>query len=344
MVEMYCEKNHPSWDLSTKKKLRDARTKLVENGRNVEFLNQCGIPEQYGIFFAMGAALFMEGILSGAYHVCPIDQSFQFDTTFMYIIMVLVFMKLYQFRHPDITANAYIVFAVMAIMLAFEAIGYYSPVGVYMFCFVFTYVFVVFAFLIDMYFQKNFRLAMKEIFCAKEDEDQGNPRNYKKELKTGSTARTVFFIVMGFVNILVAIFFLYKMALADDSVVSNYLMLVFGVNMFGYMIYYMIMKCYYVVKRENSAESLTFTCWVYILLTAIFLIVSMYYFKGHQEKTTNISPSESRHLNDVCTVWFFDKHDIWHFFGAFGLLFLFMSILTLEDNNTSTLWTKIPVF
>ena len=149
---------------------------------------------------------------------------------------------------------------------------------------------------------------------------------------------------MGFVNILVAAFILYEMALADDSVVSNYLMLVFGVNMFGYMIYYMIMKCYYVVNKKNSSEPLTFTSWIYILLTAIFLVISMYYFKGFQEKSTNISPSESRHLNDDCTVWIFDKHDIWHFTGAFGLLFMFMSILTLEDNNSSTSWTKIPVF
>ena len=149
---------------------------------------------------------------------------------------------------------------------------------------------------------------------------------------------------MGILNILVAVFFLYKMARADDSVVSNYLMLVFGINMFGYMTYYMIMKCYYVVKLRKSSESLTFTCWVYWICMGLLGVVSMYFFKGFQEKTTNISPSESRHLNDECTVWFFDKHDIWHFAGAFGLLFLFMSILTLEDNNTSTSWNKIPVF
>ncbi len=30
-----------------------------------------GIPEQYGIFYAMGGALCMEGILSSCYHICP---------------------------------------------------------------------------------------------------------------------------------------------------------------------------------------------------------------------------------------------------------------------------------
>ncbi len=30
-----------------------------------------GIPEQYGIFYAMGGALAMEGVLSACYHICP---------------------------------------------------------------------------------------------------------------------------------------------------------------------------------------------------------------------------------------------------------------------------------
>ena len=61
--------------------------------RNVEFLNRRGIPEQYGMFFAMGGALIMEGLLSACYHICPTVESFQFDTTFMYIMAVLVFLK-----------------------------------------------------------------------------------------------------------------------------------------------------------------------------------------------------------------------------------------------------------
>ena len=34
--------------------------------------------------------------MSSSYHVCPTDVTFQFDTTFMYLIAVLMFMKLYQ--------------------------------------------------------------------------------------------------------------------------------------------------------------------------------------------------------------------------------------------------------
>ena len=344
MIRLYCRKKHPAKD---EKQIEEIVRKKKQNysDRNIEFLNECGIPDQYGIFFAMGLALIMEGVLSASYHICPVDESFQFDTTFMYIITVLIFLKLYQFRHPDITMNAYVIFGFIALFLVFEAIGYYSPKGVYMFLFVFTYIIAIFAVIIDMYFQKNFRLAMQEIFFSRSDsKPEATYEDYKKELKAGSTARLIFFIVMGVLNLLLAIFFLYKMSNANDSIVSNYLLVVFGINMLGYAINYAIMKCYYVLKMKNSAESITFTCWIYIALTAIFGAVGMVFFKLYQEKTTLISPSESRHLNDECTFWFFDKHDVWHFCSAFGLLFIFMTLMTLEDNNTSTPWNEIPVF
>ena len=87
MLEMYFETKH-----IVEEPTRNEITRKYA-GKNSEFLNQCGIPEQYGIFYAMGVALIFEGILSACYHGCPVDESFQFDTTFMYCISVLVFLK-----------------------------------------------------------------------------------------------------------------------------------------------------------------------------------------------------------------------------------------------------------
>ena len=47
--------------------------------------NVQGIPQQFGIFYAMGVALMFEGVLSACYHICPTNENFQFDTTFMYL-------------------------------------------------------------------------------------------------------------------------------------------------------------------------------------------------------------------------------------------------------------------
>jgi hypothetical protein len=37
-----------------------------------------GIPLHFGVYYAMGLALVMEGVLSAAYHLCPNQSNFQF--------------------------------------------------------------------------------------------------------------------------------------------------------------------------------------------------------------------------------------------------------------------------
>ena len=39
-----------------------------------------GVPQHYGVFYSLGLALVMEGLLSAAYHVCPNQNNFQFGT------------------------------------------------------------------------------------------------------------------------------------------------------------------------------------------------------------------------------------------------------------------------
>ncbi|XP_063366824.1 SID1 transmembrane family member 1-like [Cydia amplana] len=59
---------------------------------------ELGIPLHHGIFYWMGLALSMEGILSACYHLCPNKMNFQFDSSFMYVLAVLCMIKLYQNR------------------------------------------------------------------------------------------------------------------------------------------------------------------------------------------------------------------------------------------------------
>jgi len=76
---------------------------LVEKNPRID--RKYGIPQHNGMFYAMGFALVMEGLMSGSYHICPNHSNFQFDTAFMYTIAILCMLKIYQFRHPDINAN-----------------------------------------------------------------------------------------------------------------------------------------------------------------------------------------------------------------------------------------------
>ena len=81
---------------------------LVE--RNPRIDRKYGIPQHSGnmllccypcsgMFYAMGFALIMEGLMSGSYHICPNHSNFQFDTAFMYTIAILCMLKIYQFRY-----------------------------------------------------------------------------------------------------------------------------------------------------------------------------------------------------------------------------------------------------
>ena len=86
-----------------------------------------GVPQFFGIFYALGLSLILQGILSACFHVCPTNDSFQFDTTFTYVIALLLITKIYQFRHPDVTASAYKIFTGISFVLFLEVIGIKYP-------------------------------------------------------------------------------------------------------------------------------------------------------------------------------------------------------------------------
>lgn len=50
--------------------------KLLKEDAQLE--RQYGIPQHYGLLYAIGLALVMEGIMSACYHVCPNYSNFQF--------------------------------------------------------------------------------------------------------------------------------------------------------------------------------------------------------------------------------------------------------------------------
>ncbi|KAF6033023.1 SIDT1 [Bugula neritina] len=98
-----------------------------------------GIPQHVGIFYAMGLALFVEGIMSGCYHVCPSYNNFQFDTAFMYILGGLLTLRLFQSRHPDINANAHTAFISLAIIIIIAVVGVLFNSSVFWYVFTFFY-------------------------------------------------------------------------------------------------------------------------------------------------------------------------------------------------------------
>ena len=343
LIDQYILKNSPE-DYFDKQKMKEAKKRL--SGENIEQLNKVGIPEQYGVFYAMAWACILEGILSACYHICPTDESFQFDTTMMYIIIVLLFFKIYQFRNPNITSDANGIFSFIVVMLVFEATGYYDPSGIFAYLFVGTYVIMSLVIIYQMAFKKKRTETMIPVSKNKDTENEKTKliTDAENKPKVGSTARKIFGVLMMIVNIMLGGYFMAKMIKENDTVVSNFILLIFMTNTAGYAAYYITMKLRYSIIRKNKSESINWVTIIYGILALVFAAVGMVFFKGYQEKNTALSPSESRHLNDECTLLIFDKHDIWHLASGFAMLFTFMLILTLEDNNTSTPWSEIPTF
>ncbi|XP_075184453.1 SID1 transmembrane family member 2 isoform X4 [Anomaloglossus baeobatrachus] len=138
------------------RELRHNRSRFYTKGQ----VEECGIPKHFGLFYAMGTALMMEGLLSACYHVCPNYTNFQFDTSFMYMIAGLCMLKLYQKRHPDINASAYSAYACLAIVIFFSVLGVVFGKGNTIFWIVFSVIHIVFTLVLStqLYYMGRWRL------------------------------------------------------------------------------------------------------------------------------------------------------------------------------------------
>ena len=78
-----------------------------------------GTCASFSLFYTMGLTLFMIGVMSSCYHLCPTDVNFQFDTTYMYLLAIFMTINLFKSRHPDLSPDATTAFALLAISVFF---------------------------------------------------------------------------------------------------------------------------------------------------------------------------------------------------------------------------------
>ena len=293
-----------------------------------------GIPEQFGIFSSLGIALVLEGMLSASYHICPTKENFQFDTTFMYFIAVLLFLKVFQFRHPNLIHTSHRLFLLIGVALIEETLGYYINSFIFTLLFIIIYVIVLVVILYGIYWDgetPGIVEAYTQIITAFLSAVQ-NP----KEVRTFPWS----FITVMFINISMAI---YIGIAQEPSRTSLYLLFIFMVNMAMYLGYYTFMKVYLSLYKKEANETVRLISWFYFVAAFATALPSLYYFQIVQRDSSK-SPAESRNLNQPCTLGIYDAHDFWHFLSASGLFFMFLFILTLEDHNLTVNRKSIQVF
>ncbi|XP_048120728.1 SID1 transmembrane family member 2 isoform X1 [Alosa alosa] len=293
---------------------------------------ECGIPKHFGLFYAMGTALMMEGLLSACYHVCPNYTNFQFDTSFMYMIAGLCMLKLYQKRHPDINASAYTAYACLAAVIFFSVLGVVFGKGNTVFWIVFSVIHILATMLLStqLYYMGRWRL------------DSGVFRRilhivYTDCIRTCSGPmyidRMVLLVMGNIVNWSLAAYGLIE----RPSDFASYLLAIAICNLLLYFAFYIIMK----LRSGERIQCLALVC---ILFTAVVWGFALFFF-FQGLSTWQKTPAESREHNRECILLsFFDDHDIWHFLSSIAMFGSFLVLLTMDDDLDNVQRDKIYVF
>ncbi|KAM6932356.1 SID1 transmembrane family member 2 isoform 2-T2 [Lycodopsis pacificus] len=302
---------------------------LVRNDINAL---ECGIPKHFGLYYAMGTALMMEGLLSACYHVCPNYTNFQFDTSFMYMIAGLCMLKLYQKRHPDINASAYTAYACLAGVIFFSVLGVVFGKGNNVFWIIFSVIHILATMLLStqLYYMGRWRL------------DSGILRRMVHIIYTDSIRqcsgpmyidRMVLLVMGNIVNWSLAAYGL----LERPNDFASYLLAIAICNLLLYFAFYIIMK----LRSGERIQCLALVC---ILFTAVVWGLALYFF-FQGLSTWQKTPAESReHNRDCILLSFFDDHDIWHFLSSIAMFGSFLVLMTMDDDLDTVQRDKIFAF
>ena len=288
-----------------------------------------GIPEHYGIYYAMGWALVFEGVLSACYHICPTNVNFQFDTAFMYVIALLCFLKLYQLRHPDVTSSAYKVFLGVGMVMLMEIVGVFWSGPAFWITSLVMYALAMIVLSVVLYHSGRWELnprGIRRMFrvCCK----------FMASCESKHFTRHDFVLVVT-MNVVNGAFLIYGAVVQPST--PSYLLMIFITNLMTYCVYYITLKFYH--KEKIGWQPI-----VYGLLGCACWIPALYFYKVKQ-RWMGGSPAESKNFNAECSLLsMFDYHDIWHMFSAGGLFFSFMLILTLDDALRNIPRNRINVF
>uniref|UniRef100_G3VJW6 SID1 transmembrane family member 1 n=1 Tax=Sarcophilus harrisii TaxID=9305 RepID=G3VJW6_SARHA len=257
------------------------------------FAMEYGIPKHFGLFYAMGIALMMEGVLSACYHVCPNYSNFQFDTSFMYMIAGLCMLKLYQTRHPDINASAYSAYASFAVVICLTVLGVLFGKNDMWFWVIFSAIHILasLALSTQIYYMGRFKIADLGIF-----------RRIAMVFYTDCfhqcsrplyMDRMVLLIVGNLVNWSFALFGL----VYRPRDFASYMLGIFICNLLLYLAFYIIMK----LRSSEKVLPIPLFC---IIATAVVWAAALYFFFQNLSSWEVVRDTEIKPYNVfVCACW-----------------------------------------
>jgi len=295
-----------------------------------------GIPRHYSLFYSMGLSLIGISIMSSCYHICPTQVTFQFDTTYMYMLSFFLILKVYQNRHPDLVCKAFKGFLFLGICLGLEvsSLYFYGPV----FWVLFTLFYVGSMFAVGCYIYTSGEIHLNHrMFSDASKIFYQNFSDWKQNKFSVNSLQLPRKIFVTFICLMNFGFCIYLPISNPSEGLSSIMLNIFLGNLVSYTIFYIFMKIY-------CGERLVWYCVVFLVLCTLCFGPAFFFFQS-KEKSSLVSAAQSRSLNAECLLFgFFDNHDVWHFLGGYALFFMFMFFLTLDDDLLHVPHDKIPVF
>ena len=298
--------------------------------------------KDYGLYYALGSAIIMQGVMSMCYHICPNSVSFQFDTIFMFCIALLCITTMYNRLNPWQSVSVFTVYGVLSGIILLGIFGVFfdaeymtSGQGKWMLlafrwvsfgittsgCFILSY-------LCSSEQRINLNLnAVKSLFGSILRRKKRLLDIQSGELKSYCTPdhpkRLMLLVVWNIINIILS-----------SLIIVLFESTTFLDGMLGQLTFNTLMLIVvYVIFKKMHEEKITNLTIILLTLAAVFWGIALFFFKN-KTKNDEMSPANSRRLNRPCKTWagdFYDEHDLWHFFCSVGLFLNLMIVMTLDD-------------
>ncbi len=272
-----------------------------------------GLDNSPALYYSLGITLIFEGLCSATYHICPTKLNFQFDTTFMFIGAILMFITIYQKRNLapyPMKIYSFVAFAVFMNILPLSGLSSGFDAIFWGFIFLIMAYIMVFG-SIYLYYGKEYEFEFSSLKSL-----YNNVRNLKmKEIPKFALLVCINSYTLG----------MYIYAAITKPNFTDWFLGVTIVNMLIYFVYYLVLK----IKHKEKIKTIFY---IWILLDIITISLSLVYFL---KTSSNIflPIEESNELNKPCVIFnYFDYHDIWHILSATGL-FIFINIVYFMDKN-----------
>jgi hypothetical protein len=277
------------------------------------------------LYYALGISLIFEGICSATYHICPTKLNFQFDTTFMFIGGILMFITIYGKRHIEpspMKIYSFLGFLIFINILPLSGLTtefeQYFWGGIFI---VVAYIMITVS--AHLYYGKEYEFELESFktIC----------KNIK-QVKKKEIPKLILLVILNCFTLGT-----YLWAVITQANFTDWVLGLIIINMLLYF-------CYYLIQKLIHREKISFILWCWIIIDLVIVILSLVFYVKTSTNTF-LSPEQSRALNEPCIIFsYFDYHDVWHILSATGL-FIFMTIVFFLDSNiTGMVDSNVNIF